>query len=515
MRKIREVLRLGAEGLSQRAIAQSCNISHSTVGEYLRRAARVGLSWPLPDELDEDTLQAKLFARPTRSGAGKPPLPDWEKVHLELRRKSVTLRLLWLEYRQVHPDGYGYSRFCDLYRVWAKKVDPPMHLVHRGGEKMFVDYAGHTIPVVDPETCRTRQAQIFIAVLGASSYTYAEGQWSQALPNWIGGHVRALRYWGGVPRLLIPDNIKAGVTHPCRYEPDLNPTYQEMAVYYGVGVIPTRVRKPKDKAKVEVGVQVVERWILARLRNRTFFSLPELNRMIWELLEELNGRTMCHVGKSRRELFEALDCPALRPLPSEDYEYALWKKVKVGIDYHISYDKHHYSVHHALMGEKVFIRATERTVEIFHKHQRVASHVRSWIQGGHTTATEHMPPAHQHYAQWTQERFLSWGEKIGPRTRELVGAVLEDRRHPEHASRTVLGLLRLARSYGEERLEAAAGRAIAARLLTYKGLKNILEAGLDGVPPEQPAQTRLVHHAHIRGASYYSQGGERSCCENH
>jgi len=514
MRKIREVLRLRADGLSQRAIAQSCGIAHSTVGEYLRRAARAGLSWPLHDELDEDTLYKKLFARPPRSGTGKLPQPDWKKVHLELRRKGVTLRLLWVEYREAHPDGYGYSRFCELYRAWAKKIDPPMRIVHRGGEKMFVDYAGDTVPVVDPETGATRQAQIFIATLGASSYTYAEGQWSQDLPSWIGGHVRAFRYLGGVPRLLIPDNLKAGVTHPCRYEPDLNPTYQEMAAHYGVGVIPTRVRKPKDKAKVEAAVLVVERWILARLRNRTFFSLAELNRAIWELLKELNDRTMRHVGKSRRELFTVLDRPALRSLPSEDYELAIWKKGKVGIDYHVSYGKHHYSVPYALAGEEVFVRATERTVEIFHKHQRVASHVRSWVQGGHTTVAEHMPPSHQHYAQWSQESFLAWGEEIGPRTRELVGAVFEDRRHPEHAYRTVLGILRLARSYGEERLEAAAGRALAARLLTYKGLKNILEAGLDRLAPEQPVKTTVVHHAYLRGASYYGQGGERTCCEN-
>jgi len=514
MRKIREVLRLRAEGLSQRAIAQSCGIAHSTVGEYLRRAERAGLGWPLPSELDEDTLYEKLFPRPARSRTGKLPQPDWGEVHLELRRKGVTLRLLWLEYREAHPEGYGYSRFCDLYREWAKKVDPPMRLVHRAGEKMFVDYAGDTVPVVDSETGKTRQAQVFIATLGASSYTYAEGQWSQELSSWIGGHVRALRYMGGLPRLLVPDNLKAGVTHPCRYEPDLNPTYQEMAAYYGLGVVPTRVREPKDKAKVEVAVQVVERWILARLRNRTFFSLAELNRAIWEFLKELNGRTMRHVGKSRRELFEALDRPALRPLPSEDYELAIWKKGKVALDYHVAYEKHHYSVPYMLTGEEAFVRATERTVEIFHKHQRVASHVRSWVQGGYTTATEHMPASHQHYAQWSQERFLAWGEKIGPKTRELVGAVLEDRRHPEHAYRTVVGILRLARSYGEKRLEAAAGRALSARLLTYKGLKNILEAGLDGLPPDEPTRATLVHHAYIRGASYYGQGGEFSCCEN-
>ncbi len=304
------------------------------------------------------------------------------------------------------------------------------------------------------------------------------------------------------------------MTHPSRYEPDLNPTYQEMAEHYGLVVVPARVRKPKDKGKVEVAVQVVERWILARLRNRTFFSLGELNGAIQELLVELNGRTMRHVGKSRRELFEGLDRPALRPLPLQDYELAIWKKAKVGIDYHVAYRKHHYSVPHTLIGEKVFVRATERTVEVFHKHQRVASHARASKQGGYTTVREHMPPAHQHYAQWTPERFLRWGEKIGSRTRDLVDAVLNSRRHPQQAYRTSMGILQLARRYGEERLEAAADRALAAQLFTYKGVKNILEAGLDRLPLEEPTVTTLERHAYIRGASYYGRGGEHSCCEN-
>ena len=329
VRKIREVLRLKWEaGQSNRAIARSCGVSHSTAREYLRRAKVAGLSWPLPETLDEDQLYRRLFPKPAPPSERVILEPDWEHIHTELRRKGVTRRLLWLEYREAHPDGYGHSRFCEVYRLWAKKLDPPMRLSHKAGEKMYVDYAGQTVRLIDPETGEIREAHIFVATLGASNYTYTEAQWTQELSNWIGGHVRAFAFFGGVPEIVVPDNTKTGVKHPSRYEPDLNPTYQDMAEHYGVVVIPARVRKPKDKAKVEVGVQVVERWILARLRNRTFFSLAELNQAIWELLEELNHRTMHHLGKSRRELFEALDRPALKPLPTEPYELAIWPKVR-------------------------------------------------------------------------------------------------------------------------------------------------------------------------------------------
>jgi transposase len=323
VRKIQEVLRLKWEGrLSNRAIARSCSISPTTASEYVRRAQATGLSWPLPETLDEDQLHRRLFPKPAPPSERVIPEPDWEHSHTELRRKGVTRRLLWLEYREAHPDGYGYSRFCEVYRLWAKKLEPPMRLSHRAGEKMFVDYAGQTVRFIDPETGEIREAHIFVATLGASNYasgraagyTYTEAQWTQELSNWIGGHVRAFAFFGGIPEIVVPDNTKTGVKHPSRYEPDLNPTYQDMAEHYGVVVIPARVRKPKDKAKVEVGVQVVERWILARLRNRTFFSLAELNQAIWELLEELNHRTMRHLGKSRRELFDGVDPVEWTPL---------------------------------------------------------------------------------------------------------------------------------------------------------------------------------------------------------
>lgn len=504
MRKIHEVLRLKWESkLSNRSIAHSCGVSHSTVSEYVRRAKAAGLSWPLPDALDEDQLYRLLFPKPAPPSERVIPEPDWRTIHTELRRKSVTRRLLWLEYREAHPDGYGYSYFCEIYRLWAKKLDPPMRLTHKAGEKMFVDYAGQTVRIVDQETGEIRQAHIFVAVLGASNYTYAEAQWAEDLPNWIGGHVRALDFFGGVAEIIIPDNPKVGVKHPSRYEPDINPTYQDMAQHYNTVVLPARVRRPKDKAKVEVGVLVVERWILARLRNRTFFGLAELNQSIRELMEEINDRTMEHLGKSRREFFEELDRPALKPLPAEPYQFAIWKKAKVNIDYHVEFEKHYYSVPHRLIGEKVFVRATERTVEVFHKRRRVASHPRSRARGRHTTQAEHMPANHRHYAEWSPDRFLRWAEEIGPQTRALIETALASRRHPQQAYRTCLGILGLAKRFTKERLEAASGRALASGIRSYRGIKNILDTGLDQVPLEEPASLSLDPHANIRGSSYY------------
>lgn len=504
MRKIREVLRLKWEcGLTNRAIARSCSISHSTVGEYLRRAKAAGLSWPIPEALDEDALFRLLFPKPSRPSSRVIPRPDWSQIHTELRRKGVTLRLLWVEYREAHPDGYGYSQFCELYRRWTKRLKPSMRLSHKAGEKLFVDYAGQTVPVVNPHSGEVRQAQVFVAVLGASNYTYAEAHWSQGLPNWIGAHVRTFAFLGGVPEIVVPDNLKAGVKHPCRYEPDLNPTYQDLAQHYGMAVIPARVRKPKDKAKVEVGVQVVERWILARLRNRTFFSLTGLNQAICELLDELNTRPMKHLGRSRRELFQTLDQPALKPLPEVPYEFAIWKKARVNIDYHIEFERHYYSVPHTLIHQEVYVRATERTIEIFFKNRRIASHRRMNTPGRHTTLSEHMPPSHQKYQEWSPHRFSRWAQAIGPHTTQLVQALLSSRKHPQQTYRSCLGLLRLASRYGEDRLEAACRRALPAGIQSYKGVKNILDAKLDQLEPEEAAAVTLTAHENIRGQTYY------------
>ncbi len=504
MRKIEEILRLKyAVGLTHRAIAQSCSVSAGTVSEYITRAKAAGLSWPLPEGLSGEELETLLF--PGQAVSGREIVqPDWAAVHKELRRKSVTLSLLWVEYRQAHPEGYSYSQFCHHYRGWAKRLNPVMRQKHRAGEKLFIDYAGQTVAVIDPETGEVGQAQVFVAVLGASNYTYAEAHASQSLPNWIGAHGRALAFLGGVPEVLVPDNLKAGVKSPHRYEPDINLTYQEFARHYGVAVVPARVRKPRDKAKVEVGVQVVERWILARLRDRTFFSLAELNQAIGELLRELNERPMKHLGQSRRELFVELDQPALRPLPTLRYEFAQWQKARVHIDYHVEFDKHYYSVPHTLIGKEVEVRATEKTVEIFYHRQRQASHRRLHARGRYSTRRDHMPPAHQAMDGWSPERFLRWAEEIGPQTGQLIATVLDGRQHPQQAYRSCLGILGLAHRYTHARLEAACRRALPAGICSYKGIHNILKNKLDQVEQEQPAATALPAHANIRGGSYYS-----------
>ena len=504
MRKIEEILRLKYErGLSHRAIAQSCAVSAGTVSDYVSRAKAAGLSWPLPEGLSGEQLEGLLFPRYPAATERQIALPDWTAVHKELRRKGVTLSLLWVEYRQEHPEGYSYSQYCHHYRQWEKQLNPVMRQKQRPGEKLFIDYTGQTVPIIDPQTGEVTQAQIFVAVLGASNYTYAEAQASQNLPNWIGGHVRALAYLGGVPAVLVPDNLKAGVKSPHRYEPDINPTYQEFARHYGVAVIPTRAGKPKDKAKVEVGVQVVERWILARLRDRTFFSLAELNQAIRELLAELNERPMKHLGQSRRALFVELDQPALKPLPVQAYEFAHWRSVRVHIDYHVEYDKHYYSVPHTLAGKEVEVRATGKTVEIFYQRERRASHPRCQAQGRYSTQREHMPPAHQAVDDWSPERFLRWAQEIGPQTQHLIAAVLDGRQHPQQAYRTCLGILGLGKRYGHSRLEGACDRALPAGILTYKGVHNILKHNLDQLPSDPPPATPLPPHANIRGQTYY------------
>jgi transposase len=504
MRKIEEILRLKYEaGLSHRAIAQSCAVSASTVSEYVTHAKVAGLSWPLPEGMSDEELEALLFPE-AASGKRHIPQPDWAKEHKELRRKGVTLSLLWVEYRQEQPTGYGYSQFCHHYRQWAKQLKPMMRQKHKAGEKLFVDYAGQTVPVVNPETGEIWQAQIFVAVMGASNYTYAEAQRSQSLPHWIGGHVRALAFLGGVPEVLVPDNLKAGVKSPHLYEPDLNPTYQEFARHYGLAVVPARVRKPKDKAKVEVGVQVVERWILARLRDRTFFSLAALNGAVRELLDELNNRPMRHLGESRRELFESLDQPALSPLPAQPYEFAHWHKARVHIDYHVAFEKHYYSVPHTLKGKEVLVRATEKTVEIFYQRTWQASPPRSQAAGRFSTQREHMPPAHQKMADWSPERFRRWAGEVGPYTTELITAVLESRRHPQQAYRSCLGILGLAKRYSHARLEAACRRALPAGIRSYKGIHNILKHKLDQLDLDEVPAAPLPAHANIRGEEYYT-----------
>jgi transposase len=522
MRKIREVLRLHwGLGVSWRLIAQSCSVARSTVGEYVRRAQEAGLSWPLPQELDDGELERRLFPPRPAIASEERVLPDWFEIHREMKRKGVTLFLLWQEYRAVYPEGYQYSRFCDLYRAWRGRQSVVMRQTHRAGEKLFVDYAGQTVPIVDPKSGQIREAQVFVAVLGASNYAYAEATWTQSLPDWIASHVRTFKYLNGVVEILVPDNTKTGVTSPHLYEPDLNATYQDMARHYNVAVVPARVRRPKDKAKVEAGVQVVERWILARLRHRTFFSLDELNRAIAELLFDLNNRPFQKLPGSRRSLFEELDRPALRPLPVEPYEYAEWKKARVHIDYHVEVDRHFYSVPYQLVGQELDVRLSANTVEMFHRGKRIASHQRSHRVGGYTTLADHMPAAHRHYAEWTPERLVRWAGEAGGAVSKLVEAILSSRPHPQQGFRSCLGIMRLGKKYGPERLEAACRRALHLKSYRYKSVESILKNGLENqpLPGTKTAAGPVMRHANVRGAEYFSEslfpfseGGERKPC---
>ena len=506
MRTIKEVLRLKWScGLGRRDIAKSSGIAKSTVIEYLRRAERAGLSWPLPVELDDAALEHLLFPPVLASDVSR-PLPVWEDIHRELARKSVTLMLLWDEYKAQYPDGYQYSYFADLYRTYAKKLDISMRQVHYAGEKLFVDYSGQTVPVIDKSTGEIHDCQIFVAVLGASNFTYAEATYTQGLQDWIGSHVRALQFIGGVPEILVPDNLLSGITKACRYEPGVNRTYQELAVHYGAAVIPARVRKPKDKAKVEAGVLLVQRWILAALRNRTFFSLIELNAAIRELLNRLNNRPFKKLSGSRMSRFLEIDKPALQPLPALAFEYAEWQiKKRAGIDYHVEVYDHYYSIPYQLRKEYLDVRLTGSIAEIFFHSKRIASHIRSYAKGRHTTLTEHMPKSHQDYTDWTPDRLIRWASETGAATAELVTAILAKKLHPQQGFRSCMGIITLAKKFGKERVEAACKRALAIGGTSYKSVKSILETGLDKNPlPEPRTAAPAIMHSNIRGIEYYN-----------
>jgi transposase len=455
MRKIRDVLRLSAAGMSKRTIAASLEVSATAARDCIGRARRAGLSWPLPEGLTDESLEVRLYPPPAVAAKDCRPQPDWAAVHRELRRPGVTLQLLWEEHRAVRPDGYGYSRFCELYRAWEARLSPAMRQSHIAGERMFVDYAGTTLEVIDASTGEARTAQLFVAALGASSYTYAEATWTQGLSDWIGSHTRTFAFIGGVAAMVVSDNLRSGITKACFYEPAVNRSYAEMAAHYNTAIVPARPYRARDKAKVEVAVQVATRWITAKLRNRHFFSLPELNAAITELVTQINNRMSRHLGASRRALFEELERSALKPLPAEPYVFAEWKECRVGLDYHVEIEKHYYSVPHQLLREKVWARITARTIEVFHRGKRVAAHVRSSSNRKHTTVREHMPSSHRRYADWTPERLRRQAGEIGRNTSALVEIILRERTHPEQGFRACVGILRLAKTYGRERLEAA------------------------------------------------------------
>ncbi|MEB3221032.1 MAG: IS21 family transposase [Candidatus Sericytochromatia bacterium] len=508
MRKIKEVLRLHADcRLAGRAIARSLGIAPATVYEYISRARVANLTWPLPPELDDDALEARLFP-PQDELPTERVTPDWNDIHQQLRLPGVTLQLLWEEYKARHADGgYQYSRFCGLYREWARRVDVTMRQQHRAGERLFVDYSGTTVAVVTPDSGEVRQAQIFVAVLGASNFTYAEATWTQRVPDWLASHIHAFEYFGGVPTLVVPDNLKAGVTRPDRYDPDLASAYNELARHYGTAIVPARVRKPRDKAKVEAGVLLVQRWILAALRHQTFFSLVELNQAIRGLLDRLNDRPFKKMPGSRRSVFDAVERPALRPLPRDRHLVAEHRKARVhSSDHHVELLGHYYSVPYTLVRQEVELRYTTSTVEVLHRGRRIASHLRSFERGKHTTLPEHMAPQHQRYLEWTPERITTWAARLGPSVAGMTAAILASRDHPVQGFRACLGLLRLEKQYGAARLDAACGRALFFGTHGYRSVERILRGGLDlkPLPPRIPLPMPPPAHENVRGAAYYA-----------
>jgi len=503
MRKIRDVLRLRADGLSKRKIAASLSIGVTTAGEIIRRVRRAGLSWPLPEKLSDEAIERLVYPPTPVTAKDRRPQPEWAAVHRELRRPGVTLQLTWEEYREAHPDGYGYSRYCDLYRSWEQRLSPTMRQLHVAGERTFVDYGGTTLEVVDGTTGEVRECQLFVAVLGASSYTYAEATFSQRLVDWIGSHVRAFAFFGGVTAQTVSDNLRSGVSKACFYEPAVNRTYAEMAAHYGTAIVPARPGKPRDKAKVEVAVQVATRWIVAKLRNRRFFSLTELNAAIRELTTQLNARVTRHLGTSRRALFDEVERPALKPLPVEPYVYAEWKQCKVALDYHVEVAHHYYSVPHTLLRETVWVRVAAQTVEVFHRGNRVAVHLRASSDRRHTTIREHMPSSHRRYADWTPERIRRQAGEIGRNTAALVEIIMRERPHPEQGFRASVGIIRLAKSYGRERLEAACGRALEIGARSYTSVNSILKSNLDAKRPAVATDGPSIVHSNIRGPGYF------------
>ncbi len=505
MRRTREILRQKWQlDRSHREVARSLSVSVGMVSATLGRAEAAGItSWAIAKALSEVDFERRLYG-PGRTATRPRPDPVW--IHTERQRKGVTLELLHLEYLEQQPDGYRYTQFCEYYRRWCQQKRISMRQVHRAGEKMFVDYAGHKPKVVNPTTGEVREVELFVAVLGASSYTYAEATESQRIADFLASHTRAVEYFGGVCELVVPDQLKTGVTRACRYEPGVQRSYDEWSQHYGTTILPARPRKPRDKAKVEVAVQIVERWILARLRDETFFSLRELNERIGILLEDLNARPMRAYGQSRRERFEQIDQPALRPLPAVAYELAEWKHAKVNLDYHVVLERHLYSVPHALVHARVELRYTATTVEVLHKGQRVAVHRRDPMPGTYTTLPAHMPKAHQKHLAWTPTRLIAWGRSVGPETEALVTAILDDRPHPEQGYRSCLGILRLAKQYGNERLEAASKRAVAVHARSYRHLQSILKHGLDRFALAENGDTpqpALPLHDNVRGGDYY------------
>lgn len=505
MRHILEILRLKHHcHLSVRDIARSCGLPTSTVGDYLKRAQAAQLSWPLPEHITQEQLHHQLLECPAAALPLSKPLPEWPRIHQELRRNGVTLQLLWQEHRQVHPEGYGYSRFCELYARWAKTLDPVLRQRHVPGEKLFVDWAGQTVPIHNPTDGSITEGHLFVAVLGASNKVFVEAFPNEQLDNWIAGHCRAYSFYGGVTKVTVPDNPRTAVTQPCRYEPRLHRSYQEMAEHYGTVILPARPKKPRDKAKVETAVQIAERQILAALRDQRFFSIGELNQAIAPRLARINTQPFQKLEGSREQYFQQIEKSQLLPLPEHPFTLATWLEATVNIDYHVAVEKHFYSVPYELVHQTLDVRLTATTVELFRAGKRVAAHPRSYQTGLFTTLEEHRPKSHQKHLEWTPGRLINWAQTVGPNCARVVEQILKDRPHPEQGYRSCLGIMRLGKAFGRQRVEAACVRVLHFGTCSYTSIQSILKNNLDTQALEQELPLASPTHANLRGSPYYA-----------
>lgn len=499
LRMIKDVIRLKHGGLSHEKIATALSVSKGAVAKYVSLASAAGLDWETVQNWSEKQLASTLLPR-----AGQPQAfvePDWAQIHRELDRKGVTLMLLWQEYLAANPDGrtWRYTQFCEHYKAYARTLKRSMRQHRLAGEKLFIDFAGSTVALSDGS-----RAQIFVSAMAASSYVFACATPAQKLDDWIECMVRALCFYNGVPQLIVPDCARAVIAHPDRYEPRANDTVRDFARYYGTSVLPARPRSPKDKAAAESSVQIITRWVLARLRNRRFDSVAEVDAAIRELLPMVNDRPFQKLTGSRASVFTEIDAPALMPLPAQPYELARFKTVKVHIDYHVEIDGHRYSVPHALVGQSLEARLTRRGLELLLRGQRVASHARDERRGGYTTVDAHMPAAHRAHRDWTPQRLIEWGRRIGMATGEVVTRLLEQNKHPEHGYRSCLGLLSLAKRYGQDRLEAACERALVLGAFKYRHVRELLANNRDRTPVASDASEWISpEHANVRGPGYY------------
>jgi transposase len=507
MRQIREMLRCHFDhGLSRETIARALGIAKGSVTNVFQRFQAAGLCWPLEPDVSDADLEARLY--PPVARALTSVCPDAQAIEQELRRPHVTMELLWREYHAAHPDGMSRASFYRYYQA-HRPVEPTMTMIHKAGDKLFVDYSGDGLAYVNRQTGEMIGQALFVCCLGASGFCYAESTPSQRADDFVQSHVRAFDYFGGVPAATVPDNLKSGVKRSDRYEPTIGPLYAKLAEHYGFVVLPARVRKPQDKALVENTVLNIQRYILGRLRDHTFFSPVEINTAIWALLEQFNDEPMKgYGGMSRRQRFLQIDQPALRALPRERFLLtAVQTDLRVARNYHVLYDKHHYSVPHALVGQLVDVYLVGGLVEFYHQGAHIARHKKQSANYGYSTTAEHMPPHHRFVQGWSPDYFLGKGSLIGPQTTEVFRQIFARYKHPEQAYKSCLGVLALATHYTPERLEAASTRALHYQSPTYRTLKAILQQSLDQQPltgaSDQQALALPFTHEHVRGPEYY------------